>query len=220
MADQVCGFSGESDLYGLGIRIGIYLQWLTGLIVYVFYPEGYREASATTLVFESAVTIAIVVNSAERQAVEILIFLYLFFGGMFIMVVLGEHSPYYGDKNDRISVMRMLLIMCLIFAGSVYSSWFWFKGLMDFFQQPPCGKAFGLVFRKASLYNPAVYKALGGLSVICAASSGGGLIWFIIKVAKAIWRKDATMLRTPRVNTGAERTYEKGSRMDYKNKGE
>jgi hypothetical protein len=29
---SVCGFSGNSDVYGLGVRLGTYLQWLSSII--------------------------------------------------------------------------------------------------------------------------------------------------------------------------------------------
>ena len=208
--DSTCGFPGESDLYGLGIRIGVYLQWLTGLLVYTFYPEGYADVSATTLIFSTAVTIGTIVNSSERYASEIFIFLYLFFGGIFITVVLGEHSPYYGDKSSRIGMFKFLCIVACCFAGSVYSSWFWLKGLKTFFQEGPCGESWGLVFRRVDLYDPTVYKAMGALSCICAVSSGLGLLWFVRKAITALWTKDPTMLRTPRADTGAQPTYDKG----------
>jgi hypothetical protein len=34
-----CGFQGDDNTYGLGIRIGIYLQWVTSAIAYTFLPE-------------------------------------------------------------------------------------------------------------------------------------------------------------------------------------
>ncbi|KAF2658364.1 hypothetical protein K491DRAFT_676410 [Lophiostoma macrostomum CBS 122681] len=208
--DPTCGFEGESDLYGLGIRIGVYLQWLTGLLVYVFYPEGYADVSTTTLIFSTAITIGTIVNSSERYASEIFIFLYLFLGGIFITVVLGEHSPYYGAKESRISMFKLLCTVACCFAGSVYSAWFWLEGLMTFFQQSPCGENWGLVFRRVDLYSPGVYKAMGALSCICAVSSGLGLLWFVKKAGVALYKKDRQALRTPRVDTGAQPTYQTG----------
>jgi hypothetical protein len=34
-----CGFAGDDNTYGLGIRIGVYLQWICSSIAYNFVPE-------------------------------------------------------------------------------------------------------------------------------------------------------------------------------------
>ena len=33
--DDSCGFDGNSDLYGLGIRLGVYFQWISVPIIYL-----------------------------------------------------------------------------------------------------------------------------------------------------------------------------------------
>ncbi|RPB26915.1 hypothetical protein L211DRAFT_753567, partial [Terfezia boudieri ATCC MYA-4762] len=33
------GFTGDADTYGLGIRIGLYFQWITSSIAYSFVPS-------------------------------------------------------------------------------------------------------------------------------------------------------------------------------------
>ena len=74
--------------------------------------------------------------------------------------------------------------------------------------------SYGLVLRKVDLYSPGVYKALGGLSIVCAVLSGLGLLWFAKKAFMAFWKGDKQVLRTPRVDTGAQATYEKGVRAE------
>ena len=36
---EACGFVGDNSTYGLGIRLGIYLQWIASSIAYHFVPE-------------------------------------------------------------------------------------------------------------------------------------------------------------------------------------
>ena len=38
-ATTSCGFVGDNNTYGLGIRLGIYIQWITSAIAYNFVPE-------------------------------------------------------------------------------------------------------------------------------------------------------------------------------------
>ena len=37
-AQQAVGFEGDPDFYGLGIRIGLYLQWMSALVTNWFTP--------------------------------------------------------------------------------------------------------------------------------------------------------------------------------------
>ena len=46
MLHSPCGFVGDNNTYGLGIRLGIYLQWITSGIAYNFVPE---EAVTSTM---------------------------------------------------------------------------------------------------------------------------------------------------------------------------
>ncbi|UQC88565.1 uncharacterized protein CLUP02_14090 [Colletotrichum lupini] len=44
------GFEGNSDIYGLGVRIGVYLQWCTSILAQNFYEpavEGMQDANST-----------------------------------------------------------------------------------------------------------------------------------------------------------------------------
>jgi len=37
--NSICGFEGDRDSYGLGIRVSVYFQWFTSSIAYSFVPE-------------------------------------------------------------------------------------------------------------------------------------------------------------------------------------
>ena len=60
VARQACnnGFQGNDDLYGLGIRIGIYLQWISSLLTNVLLPTGTSDYLDTNSIFLFAVFIA------------------------------------------------------------------------------------------------------------------------------------------------------------------
>ncbi|MCJ1265016.1 hypothetical protein MMC22_004891 [Lobaria immixta] len=57
------GFEGNEDLYGLGIRVGIYLQWITSLVANNLLPESRKELQRVWLVFSLAVCIATMISS-------------------------------------------------------------------------------------------------------------------------------------------------------------
>ena len=57
---EICnGFVGNSELYGLGIRIGIYLQWISSLLTNILLLNGVSDSLDTNSVFLFAVFIAI-----------------------------------------------------------------------------------------------------------------------------------------------------------------
>jgi hypothetical protein len=84
-----CGFMGNSDAYGLGIRLGIYLQWLASIIAAAFLPSEGASLADAYLVFSAALTISLYVLIFSNDctfAVEVIILLYLLFGGLIISV--------------------------------------------------------------------------------------------------------------------------------------
>ena len=77
------GFAGNSDLYGLGIRIGIYLQWISSLLTNVLLPTGVSDSLDTNSIFLFAVFIAIAKASQSTgglRPAEAFITLQLCFG--------------------------------------------------------------------------------------------------------------------------------------------
>lgn len=68
---DVCnGFAGNSDIYGLGIRIGIYLQWISSLLTNVFLPNGVSDSLDTNSIFLFAIFIATVNATAQSGQPE------------------------------------------------------------------------------------------------------------------------------------------------------
>ena len=60
IAQQAClGLIGDPDLYGLGIRIGIYLQWISTLLTNFLIPSGVSDSLDTNSIFLFAIFIAI-----------------------------------------------------------------------------------------------------------------------------------------------------------------
>ena len=53
------GILGNPDLYGLGIRVGIYLQWISSLLTIIFLPVGVSDSLDTNSIFVFSVVIAV-----------------------------------------------------------------------------------------------------------------------------------------------------------------
>jgi hypothetical protein len=60
-----CSLPGDSDLYGLGIRIGVYTQLLSTLITNHFLPDDVSGNSTSNLIFLCALTLAIIRSIAS-----------------------------------------------------------------------------------------------------------------------------------------------------------
>lgn len=84
------GFEGDADFYGLGIRLGVYLQWLTNLITVGYLEKERRHALTTYHIFSISITVALFVKifaSACTFSAEIFIVLVLFWGGYSIVQI-------------------------------------------------------------------------------------------------------------------------------------
>ena len=83
-SNSTCGpIDGNPDLYGLGIRIGIYLQWLSSLLFFLFIPHNESTSVDTNSIFLFAVFAAIVnatFSSRTLRSAEAFIMLQLCFG--------------------------------------------------------------------------------------------------------------------------------------------
>ncbi|KAF8422727.1 hypothetical protein EV426DRAFT_702540 [Tirmania nivea] len=54
-----CGFDGDSDTYGLGIRIGVYTQWASGVIANWYVTEIVHIMRVRATLFQMAMAIAL-----------------------------------------------------------------------------------------------------------------------------------------------------------------
>jgi hypothetical protein len=64
------GFQGDENVYGLGIRLEIYLQWIDSALVYNFVPEDVSEADNISHCSRLAVFIALLYVTIARVSVE------------------------------------------------------------------------------------------------------------------------------------------------------
>ena len=99
------GFAGNSDFYGLGIRIGIYLQWISSLLTNVLLPRGISDSLDTNSIFLFAVFVAVANATSLSQEgfhlVEIFVMLQLCFGYLLsVLSVSGLRFTLFSDSNN------------------------------------------------------------------------------------------------------------------------
>jgi hypothetical protein len=151
-----CGFVGNSDLFGVGVRIGLYCQaFAVWFATYFVRREGRALRSVNTL-FMLASLIGFAVLSANSETT--------FAAEAYILpgIVLGTYNVgtvnvhKYSRKCWEISREQTVVrdISAIVLGGLF--AWFWWKGL-DHFKPTPCG-TYGYFFYKFDLYGPSEHS--------------------------------------------------------------
>lgn len=171
-----CPVAGNSDLYGLGIRIGIYIQMLTvqlsGLLTAYFQVEDHIGQGTIVFVLSTSIVLVRLLNATiqgiEHQTpiepVEVFPVLTL----LLIQVGVCRVSP--RNKTTMLIWMVELVGLTALFA------WFWWHGMDLLPRSCPDDKAF--FFAQVSIWNwfrslnkaGSVFAALGAavaVSVYC-----------------------------------------------------
>jgi hypothetical protein len=129
-----CAFDGNPDFYGLGIRIGIYLQWITAYLANHFLRETIDSNLETNTIFLLALFIATAVTTANGtvQTAELVVLLHLCFGFLFsILSIWGHRTGNFNHeekKKIRFPLIGSFFRLALATAVSAYGLWFWFRG--------------------------------------------------------------------------------------------
>lgn len=155
-----CAITGNNDFYGIGVRMGIYLAWLTSwCVTYIsaFSKTAICEHNAdhtriannflaseisgsldTNAVFLLAIFVTIMFNSIWHQLrmIDALVLLHLCYGFLFgVMSLWGYRTMYYhrtGPKGrGKFGGFGTHMRLFLMTAISGYAVWFWFEGLDD-----------------------------------------------------------------------------------------
>lgn len=132
-----CGFVGNSDIYGIGIRIGYYTQALAVWFADYFHLGELNGLRAVNKLFTFALVIAGSIYAYEaRSTYAIEAFLLLNVGICIGFVGILETSRY-TSRNIRTSKERLLLRIVVVYVGLTFNACFWWRGL-DVMLPTPC----------------------------------------------------------------------------------
>lgn len=160
----VCSFDGNSDMYGLGIRLGFYLQWF-GVILANWLARsevpGLRFANS---VFVAATFLALIIQMAKNvqnlEVVEVYIILLLMFGAYFALIpiyiwrLFTKCNPYWDPSRYPIvnpGALYSNLNLLLLVAVLSFQLWFWFARV-PVLSGEDC-EQYGFLFAKIRLEN-------------------------------------------------------------------
>ena len=152
-ASSNCGYRGNPDLYGFGIRLGLYLQWIASVFSKAWTPslDSLRYLFDADAIFLLAIFIATSVYSTgvlePAHDIDILILLHMFFGDVYCVFF---ELAFQTERRDMpISAWGVRYRYLVIGGMSAYAVWFWFIGL-DRLPAAPCGSD-AFLFAKAAL---------------------------------------------------------------------
>lgn len=158
----VCQFDGNSDMYGLGIRIGFYLQWFALIFANWMAPKEVPGLRFTYAVFVTATFLALMIQTPRKnlQIVEIYIVLLLTFGFYLFLVplylwrlVTGFNTELDPTRHPIVSPSTASNILNHVLVSTVvlYEVWFWFARIPQLGDQN-C-QQYGFLFAKIRLDN-------------------------------------------------------------------
>lgn len=167
-----CRTIADNDLYGRGVRIGMYLQWASGFVLRNFETwETRARVRTTTNVLATAVALATVINVCQGTALSVDYLL-----SYYLTVVLFYAESYNLEirlPNDEDGDVRAYVLhadLALAFqnvyfaAFTVFGVWYWLKGINST-PDPVCGGKAALlgVF---DIRNSAWVHAAGALAIL------------------------------------------------------
>jgi len=139
-----CVINGNADMYGLGIRLGFYLQWFAGIMANILLVREEITAIRFTLTsFIAATFIGLVVQTARAglSAVDIYIICLMSFGSHYFLVptflwrVVTCFSPRLDPTRWSVvlhGTIYLLFSSVLLASTTGYQLWFWISGIYKF----------------------------------------------------------------------------------------
>ncbi|KAL6363996.1 hypothetical protein LRP88_03429 [Fusarium phalaenopsidis] len=193
-----CAFQGEPDIYGFGIRLDIYLQWTSVLIVRTFKLRGRASLAKSYVIFIFAIFIALLFMTANTTpsiedalkgpyAVEVMILAYIIFGGVYIVLLTGnDPMPIQSFDVDTVTrLCRQFVFWCVLTAASVYYIWFWLDRIQGSgsLETPGGCATYGFLFAKVSLYNQPVKTFFASCSILVTIGWVWGFAVYCLAIA-------------------------------------
>ena len=190
-SQQSIGFQGDPDFYGLGIRLGLYLQWASSFITNWFTPMERPAFVITYVIFNLSITIAVLVRVFGQQCTfvaEIFVVLTLFWGGFNVVLLVPllrgitlNRSLDLPLSKDRHCLQKIQTSPSLMWVSNLLNCfmspvtiWFWVR-LATVGQQD-----FGSTPGHTSLFFFARIQSHGvkALSIFMSVASVFNFLWF------------------------------------------
>ncbi|KAK3358162.1 hypothetical protein B0T25DRAFT_580084 [Lasiosphaeria hispida] len=138
--EPVCGFQGNNDLYGLGLRLGLYFNFLSTLTARFLLNQEFKYQQGSILAYCAATFIAIA-REAGLGTVH----------ASEVYIVASLLGPQFRPASQAtLRGVRPAVMQAVMIAANIFIGWFWFHGL-DALPRVPCDDEWGFFFAKISL---------------------------------------------------------------------
>ncbi|KAI0400633.1 hypothetical protein F4802DRAFT_475354 [Xylaria palmicola] len=192
---EQCAFKGNADLYGLGIRIGFYLQWYGTIVAEWLAPKEVPNFRSTNTAFITATFIAVIILRNSLFMPEIYIVLLLFFGStifnlfVFTWRLLTNFDHNWDPTRFKTSKPRgrvaSLFWSLLLIAELSFSLWFWAVRI-PMLDEEPCER-YGFIFYKVQL-NSLGFRILHlAIASLLMATIFVLMIWNLVSHNPQLW---------------------------------
>lgn len=137
-ANDACQIEGVADLYGIGVRAGLYTQWVATLIATLFDPETESDIRMANIIIQCSIFLGLCTESSGTRASAV--------GSLVTQILLcGSLSSLTGDGFNHAGKVSGIMRFLFYTGLSAYGCWFWFYGV-DRMTQAGCNEVafFGL----------------------------------------------------------------------------
>ncbi|KAI5807509.1 hypothetical protein DFH27DRAFT_322488 [Peziza echinospora] len=187
-----CGFPGDSDTYGLGIRIGIYTQWASGIVANWYVVEMAAVMRIRATLFQMAMAIALAFITVRRprpHAVDAVIMIVILLGNS-----CGLTSHVIRPRQWKDTTLGGKMRFLFYFLLCLYATWFWWAGMENFQALPPqaahcSGKQYGFFMYKVNLFRNWYRKVNFAFAVAGTSIMGTIFVGFIQRYWRIIWNE-------------------------------
>ncbi|KAL8672328.1 MAG: hypothetical protein Q9168_003212 [Polycauliona sp. 1 TL-2023] len=191
-----CPHEGNPDFYGLGIRIGIYLQLTTAIVAKYFHPEAIPEnlTANTTFLLALFAAVATATRGFGIRPEEVVILLQLSFGSLLsvLLILGGRRRTECSKPHDAVSEpppIASYLRLMLSVAICAYAVWFWFSG-KDEIKIPGCDTYMFLLTKVSIFGGVGIFYQVQ--SAIILIPLGILFIWYSVIL---LWYHSTTLVR-------------------------
>lgn len=124
-----CNLKGNPDLYGIGVRAGLYAQWGATLVATIFDPATESELRMANIIIQCSIFLGLCTESDDGGSAA---------GAVIIMFLLcGSLSSVTGDGVSHLGRFSGMMRFTFYTGLSLYGCWFWFIGV-DNMISPGC----------------------------------------------------------------------------------
>jgi hypothetical protein len=147
------GFQANADLYGLGVRFGVYMQWISSIMTNHFLPTDTTVLQRVYLIFCLAICVTTVILSITHACifgVEVELLYWLYWGGFVCVFASSPSSIRLGQTPKWIGIDWIMVVLFSMHTAMIYhATWFMWYAYDQVFSRMPCG-TFHFFFAKLS----------------------------------------------------------------------